>query len=316
MSVIQSELIIDPSSVWSPVNIKLTNTYSNTVDINGLTVTFLNPYPLNGVPWGIDGIESTDGSLSGVSTPIESAETKTQITLHWPSTHTINSNQSVTLAFNLTGEVHEADFTGLHADLKEDPTATLSFSLQAPPPPSGTTTEQVEVIVKYPVAETSRDILISFENTVEVDHLFSGIYNIYPQPVKVENATYYPKNNIIPFNLTSSTSGETVTLEYQTNPQYTVPVVFQLASIGYNGTTTNIYLDDVAYPLTFGSSSIINLTADKAYTISFDITTINNVQYVVDYSNQTYTPSTDVNQVSLPVRQVSVNTDTFIRTLA
>lgn len=313
MSVIQTDLIIDSTSVWSPVNIKLTNTYSNQVDINDLVVTFLNPYPLNGNPWGVDGIESTGGSLTGVSTPIGSSEVQTQITLHWPSAHFINPNQSVTIAFNLTGEIHEADFKDLHADLIEDPTATLSFFLKAPPPPAGATTEQVVVIVKHP-AGNSQSVSIPFGGTAEVDHLFEGFYNIYPQPVTIGNATYYPKKQVILFRLTSATNGTTISLEYETTPEITVPVKFTLASIGFNGITTNMYLDDVIYSLTFGSSSIINLVAGKTYTISFDTRTVNNVQYVVDYLDTTYTPSSSGNQVSLPVKQVSVNTSTFIST--
>lgn len=313
MGVIKTNLIIDPASVWSSVSIKLTNTYSDQVDINNLVVNFTNPYSLNGNPWGIDGIESTGGSLTSVSTPIGSSEVQTQITLHWPSAHFINPNQSVTIAFTLAGEVHEKDFQNLHADLVNDPTAKLSFFLKAPPPPAGATTEQVEVIVKRPAGNT-QSISIPFGDTAKVDHLFEGDYNIYPQPVTIGNATYYPEKQVIPFHLVDATSGTTISLEYQTTPQVTVPVEFALDAIGLSNITTNMYLNGVAYTLTFGSSSTVDLIADKTYTISFNTKTVNNIQYVVDYPDTTYTPSSSGNRVSLPVKHVNVNTSKFIST--
>lgn len=302
---------------WSPVEVTLKNTYTNQVDINGAVVSFLNPYGLNGAPWGIEGIESTGGSLSAKSIPVGGLQ-QTQITLNWASARTLNPNQSVKLAFTLAGEVKVAEFTELRTDLVEDPTATLYFFLQAPSAPEGTTTEQAEVLVTSPYGVT-RKVLVPFGQTKKVDHLFEGFYVIKPQPVKIGNATYNPEQTSIDFDLTNATSGATITWNYKA-PEYSVPVTFRVPPISIyteeDNITTQMFLNEQTILLKFGSDYTTNLIAGKKYFMVFSVKAVNNEGYVLYYpAGNYYIPQKDqANIVQLQLKEISINTSTFIST--
>ncbi|MGL5626511.1 MAG: hypothetical protein ACRDDW_03195 [Candidatus Rhabdochlamydia sp.] len=302
---------------WSPVEVTLKNTYTNQVDLNGAVISFLNPYGLNGAPWGIEGIESTGGSLSATTTSVGDLQ-KTQITLRWASARTLNPNQSVKLAFTLSGEVKVAEFTELRTDLVEDPTAKLFLFLKAPKAPEGTTTEQAKVFIVSPF-EVTRDTLVPFGQTKKINHLFEGSYVIKPQPVKIGDATYYPEQDTIDFELTNTTSGETITWDYK-EPEYSVPVVFKVPPISIytkeDNITTVMHLNEQAALLKFGSDYTTNLIADRTYFLVFSVKAVNNKGYLLYYSSKnSYTPKKgQANIVQLQLKEIAINTSTFIST--
>jgi hypothetical protein len=306
---------LNPNSWYQRVTLMLTNRYSQSIDLNKLTLSF----SATGHP---DQYSSFGGSMLGNQPVTLSSDggwptEKNNIIINNDGELLLASGDSAELQFYLAATQTPISLSELTAVLAHDPARQGSIAVQFPAMSVNTALKPAFDLL-YPDAHSQR-FVGEWGQTLEINDLSTGNYAITVLELNNDEMKIAPLNSHYALTLASGHDNETCVIDYQ-SPILLASVCLNVEAPEFAGAEMVVELWNEAgiceQTLTMDVNQmqwVKQLLADHDYALSIQPTIINNQSITTTEFSEPFTPvAGELKEVNVPFRQAAVESEDFV----